>query len=93
MRHHDINKVCDMIKKLLPLALAAALAGPALASDYAKLDADKEAQIRATLTEQGYEVRKVQVEDGMYEAYALKDGNKYEIYLDAALKVVKVEED
>ncbi len=82
-----------MIRRLLPLALAATLAVPALASDTLKLDADTEARIRAALTEDGYDVRKIKIEDGMYEAYATKDGHKYEVYLDASLEVVKVGED
>lgn len=82
-----------MIRILTPLALAATLAMPAFASDALKLDDATEAQIRTTLTEDGYDVRKIQVEDGLYEAYATKDGHKYEVYLDASLKVVKVEKD
>lgn len=87
------EKGFNMIHKLLPLTLAVCLAGPALASDSLKLDADTEAQIRTTLTEDGYDVRKIEVEDGMYEAYATKDGHKYEVFLDASLTVVKIEED
>jgi hypothetical protein len=44
-------------------------------------------KIETMLKEQGYEVRKVQMEDGKFEAYALKDGKKFEIYLDADLKI------
>lgn len=82
-----------LLPTLLPALLATTLALPALASDTLKLDAETESQIRATLTADGYEVRKIEIEDGLYEAYAMKDGHKYEVYLDAALKVVKVEED
>jgi hypothetical protein len=53
------------------------------------VSAEQEAKIRSTLTEQGYEVRKVKMEDGMFEAYAIKDGKKVELYLDNDLKVVK----
>ena len=33
------------------------------------------------------------MEDGLYEAYAMKDGERYEIYLDSDLKIVKSERD
>ncbi|MBN8291387.1 PepSY domain-containing protein [Rhodobacter sp. NTK016B] len=73
------------------LALAAALLLPATAAlaSGGAVPADTEAQIRTMLTDQGYEVRSVQTEDGMYEAYALKDGQRYEIYLDTALNIVR----
>jgi hypothetical protein len=45
------------------------------------------------LTEQGYEVAKIKLEDGKYEAYARKDGERYEIYLDAGFKIMKIERD
>ena len=81
---------------ILPLATALALglsAGAALADERGiQLTSETEAQIRTTLTEQGYEVRKVQTEDGMYEAYALKDGQKYEIYMDDQLQIVNVKQ-
>ncbi len=48
-----------------------------------------DADIRAQLTSQGYQVRKVKIDDGLYEAYALKDNQRYEIYLDSTLKIVK----
>ncbi len=85
-----------------PLALAAciALAAPISAqasSDdsygYARLTPETKAQIRTQLTEQGYDVRKIKMDDGYYEAYALKDGARYEIYLDKDLKIIKTEMD
>lgn len=39
-------------------------------------------EISATLKQQGYEVRKVETEDGYLEAYALKNGERFEIYVD-----------
>ena len=50
-------------------------------------------QIKTNLVEQGYEVRKVKTEDGMYEAYAMKDGEKFEIYFDKDLNVIKTKTD
>ena len=41
------------------------------------------------LTAEGYEVRRVDSEDGMIEVYALKDGARLELYLDSDLNIVK----
>ena len=73
------------------LALAAALLLPATAAlaSGGAVPTETEAQIRTLLTDQGYEVRSVQTEDGMYEAYALKNGERFEIYLDSALNIVR----
>ena len=67
--------------------LAAALALPlSFAAASSELDGamvGKSAdEIKATLTAQGYEVRKIETEDGKLEAYAMKDGKKFEIYVD-----------
>lgn len=74
------------------LALATLIPVAALASSD-KPSPDVEAKIRATLTEQGYEVRKVVKEDGEYEAYALKDGQKLEIYMNDKMEIIRIEED
>ncbi|PCI44309.1 MAG: hypothetical protein COB49_11270 [Alphaproteobacteria bacterium] len=37
--------------------------------------------VTKTLKEEGYEIRKVEVEDGCYEFYAMKDGKKFEIFI------------
>ena len=68
--------------RITSLALALALpAGTALASDDRVGD-----EVRTRLTKQleadGYEVRKMEAEDGLVEAYALKDGKRYELYID-----------
>lgn len=78
---------------LIAAALAAALSGAAQASDDKPLDPAKAEQIRASLTAQGYEVRSVQTEDGLYEVYAIKDGKKMEVYLNDALEIVRTDED
>ena len=62
-------------------------AGPAMASS--DIDAATKDKVTAQLTSQGYEVRKITMEDGMIEAYAVKDGKTLEVYLDADLNVVK----
>jgi len=81
------------MRRITPLALALTLAlgGIAHASDDKPVDAAKAEEIRATLVEQGYELRRVTTEDGLYEAYALKNGQRYEIYLDESLKIVRTD--
>lgn len=77
--------------KLKSLVLAAMMlsASATLALASSGVDAAKDAQIRADLTAQGYDVRKIKMENGMIEVYALKDGVKFELYLDENLKIVK----
>jgi hypothetical protein len=73
----------------LPLSLAAASAD----LDGASVGKTAE-EITASLIAQGYEVKKVKPEDGMLEAYALKDGKRYEVYVDTTTgKVAKVKEE
>ena len=88
-----------MRKTLLSAALAAALGATMAAAtpaDIAKgetLGKDAGA-ITAALVAKGYEVRKVESEDDELEAYALKNGVRYEIYVDTASgAVTKVKED
>ncbi len=83
------------MSRLTSTALAAivglGLALPSAASDTP--DAATQAKITEQLKADGYEVRKIDSEDGMIEVYALKDGKMYELYLDADLKVVKTKEE
>ncbi|WP_419903300.1 PepSY domain-containing protein [Kiloniella sp.] len=71
------------------------LAGVAFASNLDGTYAGKsETEITSLLQEQGYEVRDIEVEDDLLEAYAMKDGVRFEIYVDPNTgKIVKVEED
>lgn len=81
-----------MKKIILAAALAVSgLALPALASG--KIDEATQAKVTEQLTAQGYEVRKIDSEDGMIEVYALKDGKKFELYLNEALEIVKSKEE
>jgi len=83
-----------MFKKIAtPLAVALMLSGAAYAAGTVELTDANTDQIRTMLTEQGYEVAKIKIEDGMYEAYARKDGQKYEVFLNAAFEIVEIEED
>ena len=77
-------------------AIAAAIALPAtFAGASSELDGavlgKTESEITASLTTKGYEVRKIEDEDGRLEAYALKDGKKFEVYVDVTTgTVIKV---
>jgi len=75
------------------ILLTATLSAPAIASDSwfesdefecasgPKSEWMSKDDIRQSLTVKGYDVRKIELEDGCYEAYSLKDGKKYEIYV------------
>lgn len=80
------------MKRIIALTAALLSGTAALASDPA-IDPAVSQQITAQLTADGYEVRKVDMEDGMYEAYAMKDGKRYEIYFDKDLNIVKTDMD
>ena len=79
------------------LAVCAALSFPAaiaLASDESVELTDEVTQnIENKLTAQGYEVGKIKIEDGLYEAYAKKDGQRFEVFLDAAFEIERTEID
>ncbi len=44
--------------------------------------------VKASLTEMGYEVRKVKMEDGEVEAYAVMDNKLSEVFVDPATGLV-----
>lgn len=77
---------------LLATALATAASG-AFAASRADLTDARKAEITELLTAQGYEVRQIQIEDGMYEVYAIKDGGRYEVYLADDLTVLRTKMD
>lgn len=84
-----------MRKFLLATALMLSTT-PAFAADLAmgtQLGTTEEA-IRAALTEMGWEVRKLDTEDGMIEAYAVMGNQMAEIYIDPTSgEVVKISTD
>ena len=75
----------------LAMLIGLGLSAPSFASDAP--DAATQAKITEQLTAAGYQVRKIDREDGMIEVYAVKDGKMYELYLDADLKIVKTKEE
>ena len=70
------------------LGFALLTAGAALAEGEA-LDPAMQETLNVQMTSQGYEVRKMQMEDGMIEVYAVKDGTPYEMYYGADLALIK----
>lgn len=84
-----------MLRKLILTTSVAILMGSSIGLVYASSDDDmvlklndtKRAQITKHLTEQGYEVGKIKTDDGLYEAYAKKDGEKFEIFLNDKMEV------
>jgi Peptidase propeptide and YPEB domain len=68
------------------------LASPAArAETEGMVDAATTAKVTADLTALGYDVRKLAMEDGAIEVYAIKDGKTCELYLAADLTVAKEE--
>lgn len=85
------------LKKSFTLITAVAISLYGVAAfaseDDLRLNSETKAEITEKLTQEGYEVRKIEAEDGYYEAYTIKNGARYEIYLDKNLKIAKVKED
>jgi hypothetical protein len=73
------------------VAITLALAAPAARAED-DVDAATAEKVTAQLTAEGYEVRKIEREDGMIEAYVVKDGKTMSVFLDDQLNVVKTEE-
>jgi hypothetical protein len=78
------------MKRTILAAIATAIitASPALASDddcghSATGQRMQQQDVRARLVEQGYDVRRIKLEDGCYEAYAIdRDGRRVELDID-----------
>lgn len=70
------------MRKLTLVALIA-LAAPALAEDVTKdsVLGTTMAEVQASLTAMGYEVRKAEMEDGKIEVYFVRDGKMGEVYV------------
>ncbi len=71
--------------------LAIAVLALSTTAAFAEVDLTPEVKtkIEDMLKAQGYEVRKIKVEDGMYEAYVVKGDEKAELYLNEKLEIVK----
>ena len=94
------ERTTDMKLKIMTALTALTLmSGAAMASSiYCNAPKSKwmsVAAIKAKVTRMGYKVRKIEVDDGCYEAYAIDaNGRRMEIYLNpATAAVVKMERD
>ncbi|WP_420858800.1 PepSY domain-containing protein [Marivivens marinus] len=77
-----------MKKLILALALIVP-ANFALASGAEPVLTDEiRTQITELMVADGYEVRQIKTEDGYFEVYALKDGEQFELFLDADFNIV-----
>jgi len=74
-------------------ALTLPAAGAMASDENVEITEEVTQSIQTKLTAQGYEVGKIKVEDGLYEAYAKKDGQRFEVFLNAALEIVRTEID
>lgn len=68
------------------LILVLSLSAPAVASGYKCKSGPvsewmSQDSILKSLVTKGYEIRKIEVEDGCYEVYVLKDGKRFEIFV------------
>lgn len=90
MRKLTLAAILAMAPLMAPLMAAAE--GEMLAVD-TELGTTEEA-VQAKLVELGYEVRKMDMEDGMIEAYAVKGDETLEVYVSPETgKITKIGED
>lgn len=80
-----------MIRTLAALAIALSAALPALAEE--EVDAAIKDQLTAQLTAEGYEVRKIEAEDGLIEVYVVKDGKTQSLWFNDKLEAVEHDDD
>lgn len=71
------------MRKTVITALVVAFASQALAAELSMdtVLGTTPDEIKASLTDMGYEVRKSETEDGTIEVYVVKDGKMLEIYV------------
>lgn len=75
---------------LLGLLLATA---PMAMAEGGDVEAATQAKITELMTAQGYDVRKMEMEDGLLEVYAVKDGKTFQVFYDEKLALVKTCDD
>ena len=82
-----------MLKTLISATLlTATLTTGAFAAGTVELSDANKMKITELLTADGHEVGKIKLEDGLYEAYTKKDGQKLEVFLDGDFNIVKIED-
>lgn len=75
------------------LALALSLPAAAALASGAPVSPETEISIRDLLTGQGFQVKEIEAEDGLFEAEATKDGKNYEFYLNDQIEIVRIEDE
>ncbi|MEY4982080.1 MAG: hypothetical protein RIR62_346 [Pseudomonadota bacterium] len=75
------------IRLIAALAVALSAALPALADT--EVDAAVKEKLTAQLVAQGYEVRKIEAEDGLIEVYVVKDGKTASLWFNDKLEAVE----
>ena len=65
------------------------LGAPMALAEGGDVDAATQTRITEMMTAQGYDVRKMEMEDGLLEVYAVKDGNTFQVFYDEKLALVK----
>ena len=81
-------------KLLIATAALFLAAAPALALEKGDTLGKTAAEVSQTLAGMGYDVRKVETDDGKIEAEVAKDGQRLEIYVDPATGTVsRIKED
>jgi hypothetical protein len=88
--HYDED---DMNIKITGLAISLLALTATSAFAEVELTPEMKTKIEDMLKAQGYEVGKIKVEDGNYEAYVKKGDEKLEIILNDKLEIVKTEKD
>lgn len=78
-----------LMTSALVLATAAAAGFAAASDDGVRVNVSKErwlsiAQIAEKLTAQGYDIREIEIDDGVYEVSATKDGKRVKAYFHPA---------
>lgn len=82
-----------MLKPLISATLlAATLTTGAFAAGKVELSDANKMKIIEMLTAEGHDVGKIKLENGLYEAYTKKDGQKLEVFLDGDFNIVKIED-
>lgn len=80
------------LKSVALLGMVMATAPMAMAEG-GTVEAATQAKITELMTAQGYDVRKMDIEGGMLEVYAVKDGKTYQVFYDEKLALVKTCDD
>lgn len=75
------------IRLIAALAVALSAAVPAFADE--EVDAAVKEKLTAQLVALGYEVRKIEAEDGLIEVYVVKDGKTESLWFNDKLEAVE----